>query len=166
MVIVVVAIAGNSAAPRHCGGMMFDGAHSTVPDGILGPPDGTVEMAPAEHGRSGAHVFVLSNAGKPIFSTAGAEADLSSLSAVIQALVSFVRGKGDSDELHWVEEAYKFFQKHQNGSLRFAQHLVGRFFSPAGRAAAGPGRAASATPCCDERRAQRRRGAREVSGGG
>jgi len=79
------------------------GAHSTVPDGILGPPDGTVEMAPAEHGRSGAHVFVLSNAGKPIFSTAGAEADLSSLSAVIQALVSFVRGKGDSDELQWVE---------------------------------------------------------------
>lgn len=59
--------------------------------------------------RSGSHVFVLSNAGKPIFSTAGGEAELSSLSAVMQALVSFVRGPDGRDELRRVRAGGRSF---------------------------------------------------------
>ena len=42
------------------------------------------------------HVFILSNAGKPIWTLHGDENALAGLMAVIQALVSFVHDKGDS----------------------------------------------------------------------
>ena len=42
------------------------------------------------------HVFVLSNAGKPIWTLHGDENALAGLMAVIQALTSFVHDKGDT----------------------------------------------------------------------
>lgn len=42
------------------------------------------------------HVLILSNAGKPIWTLHGDENALAGLTAVIQALVSFVHDKGDS----------------------------------------------------------------------
>lgn len=42
------------------------------------------------------HIFVLSDAGKPIFALHGDEDELASLMAVMQALVSFVLDSGDS----------------------------------------------------------------------
>ncbi|CAH8447461.1 unnamed protein product [Schistosoma turkestanicum] len=45
------------------------------------------------------HIFVLSEAGKPIYSRYGNESDLSSLMSVMQALVSFVANSGDELQL-------------------------------------------------------------------
>ena len=42
------------------------------------------------------HVFILSNAGKPIWTLHGDENALAGLMAVVQALVSFVHDKGDA----------------------------------------------------------------------
>lgn len=42
------------------------------------------------------HIFVLSDAGKPIFSLHGDEDELASLMAVMQAMVSYVVDMGDS----------------------------------------------------------------------
>ena len=42
------------------------------------------------------HVFILSNAGKPIWTLHGDENALAGLMAVIQALTSFVHDKGDA----------------------------------------------------------------------
>ena len=42
------------------------------------------------------HLFVLSGAGKPIFSLHGDEDELASLTAVMQALVSYVDDLGDT----------------------------------------------------------------------
>uniref|UniRef100_A0A914UUA6 Vacuolar fusion protein MON1 homolog n=1 Tax=Plectus sambesii TaxID=2011161 RepID=A0A914UUA6_9BILA len=46
-----------------------------------------------EHGK---HVFVMSEAGKPIYTTHGSEEDLSSLFALIHALVSFTTARNDT----------------------------------------------------------------------
>lgn len=57
------------------------------------------------------HVFVLSNAGKPIYSRYGDESKLSNLFGVMQAMVSFVRDNGDAlTHVHAGEHVFVFFQ--------------------------------------------------------
>ena len=41
------------------------------------------------------HVFILSNAGKPIWALHGSEDALAGFMAVIQAMLAFVQGRGD-----------------------------------------------------------------------
>ncbi|KRZ27329.1 DNA ligase 4 [Trichinella pseudospiralis] len=48
------------------------------------------------------HVFVLSDAGKPVYTRHGSEEELSSLMGVIQALVSFVSSQNEGDELRTI----------------------------------------------------------------
>ncbi|KRX22582.1 DNA ligase 4 [Trichinella nelsoni] len=48
------------------------------------------------------HVFVLSDAGKPVYTRHGSEEELSSLMGVIQALVSFVSSQNEGDELQTI----------------------------------------------------------------
>ena len=50
----------------------------------------------AEWRQNRKHVFVLSDAGKPIFTLHGDEDELASLMAVMQAMVSYVQDMGDS----------------------------------------------------------------------
>ncbi|KAL3136443.1 hypothetical protein ABBQ38_005698 [Trebouxia sp. C0009 RCD-2024] len=73
------------AAPRTHG-------HAHRLDAHKGGGQGGVTHAWKQHPK---HVLILSNAGKPIWSLHGDENALAGLTAVIQALVSFVHDKGD-----------------------------------------------------------------------
>ncbi|KAK7119380.1 hypothetical protein R3I94_021277 [Phoxinus phoxinus] len=77
-------------------GMGMKGASSPLCDTPLGPPSHRNEDVTAESWRQHRkHVFVLSEAGKPIYSRYGSEEALSSTMGVMMALVSFVQS-GDN----------------------------------------------------------------------
>ena len=79
-------------------------------EGLLGwPVLGALAEEPGEYGRYDAedftsprwslhkkHVFVLSSAGKPIFSRYGDESKLAPQMGLLQALISFVHDRGDA----------------------------------------------------------------------
>ncbi|CAH8452634.1 unnamed protein product [Schistosoma intercalatum] len=68
------------------------------------------------------HVFVLSEAGKPIYSRYGNESDLSSVMSVMQALVSFVANSGDELQLiNTTDKKFLFVSR---------SHLILVAFSP------------------------------------
>ena len=90
------------AAPRLLSGLLLDAFAMHMPHLIDCSTDFFVLSAEGQLGVSHQwrqhrkHVFILSNAGKPIWTLHGDENALAGLMAVIQALVSFVHDKGDS----------------------------------------------------------------------
>lgn len=77
-------------------GMGVKGASSLLPETPLGPPSHRNEDVTGDSWRQHRkHVFVLSEAGKPIYSRYGSEEALSSTMGVMMALVSFVQS-GDN----------------------------------------------------------------------
>eukprot|EP00898_Chlorokybus_atmophyticus_P005629 jgi/Chlat1/6067/Chrsp4S06346 len=73
------------------------------------------------------HLFVLSNAGKPIFSRYGDENRLAGFTAVLQAVMSFVQDQGDT--IHWVKAGRHVFVFLARGPLYLLELIHGQLIS-------------------------------------